>query len=446
MRKSGAVSRRRALQLASAASALPLVRIRSAGAAGKLSLAFWDHWVPGGNDAMTRQINAWAQHNKVDVSVDYMSAGNKLQITAAAEEQAKTGHDVIALPVWEIHNHASALEPVDDVVQRLIAKYGATNKVNEYLARIDGHWMAVPSNSGSQNQPPCARISLLKEKAGFDVLAAYPVSGEYTQGADAWTWDLHLRAAEACAKAGKPFALGLSNAGDCVDFCGALFAAYGAQLVDAKGNITVRSDAVQQVLEYSSKLVKFLPRDVLSYDSASNNRALISGQSALIFNPPSAWAVAKRDQPQIAADCWTFSAPKGPKGRFVAYNPYFWALWSFSRNKTAAKELLEYLSERPQVQERTEAVSGFDIPPFDSMLDFKVWEEVEPPRGTVYNYPIRAAHHAEPDVAGAPAPPEIAVQIYNRGIMPLMLARLFNGQSVSEAIAWAEAELQGFMR
>jgi hypothetical protein len=80
------------------------------------------------------------------------------------------------------------------------------------------------------------------------------------------------------------------------------------------------------------------------------------------------------------------------------------------------------------------------------MLDFKVWEEVEPPRGTVYNYPIRASHHAEPDVAGAPAPPEIAVQIYNRGIMPLMLARLFNGQSVGEAIAWAEAELQGFMR
>ena len=50
---------------------------------------------------------------------------------------------------------------------------------------------------------------------------------------------MHLKAAEACAKAGKPFALGLSNAGDCVDFCGALFAAYRAQLVDAKGNITV---------------------------------------------------------------------------------------------------------------------------------------------------------------------------------------------------------------
>ena len=52
-----------------------------------------------------------------------------------------------------------------------------------------------------------------------------------------------------------------------------------------------------QCLEYAQKLVKFLPADAVSFDDASNNRALISGKSALIFNPPSAWAVAKRDAP-----------------------------------------------------------------------------------------------------------------------------------------------------
>jgi hypothetical protein len=303
-----------------AAATLPLVHIRSAGAAGKLMLAFWDHWVPGGNAVMSKQINTWAQQNKVDISVDYMSAANKLLITAAAEAQAKTGHDVISLPVWEIQNHADSFAPVDDVMQRLIGKYGPTNSVNEYLAKYQGHWIAVPSNSGAQNQPPVGRISVLKEKAGFDVLAAYPASAEYTQAADAWTWDAHLKAAEACAKAGMPFAEGLSNAGDSVDCCGALFAAYGARLVDAKGNITVRSDAVREVMEYGTQLVKNLPRDVLSYDSASNNRAMIAGKSALLFNPPSVWAVAKRDQPQIALDLWTIAAPRGPKGRFCAYN------------------------------------------------------------------------------------------------------------------------------
>jgi ABC-type glycerol-3-phosphate transport system substrate-binding protein len=438
------VTRRRAVQIG--AAALPLVHIRTGRAAGRLALAFWDHWVPGGNDVMTKQITAWSQKNQVEAATDYMSAGNKLVITAAAEEQAKTGHDAIALPVWEVHNHAAAFEPVDDVVQRLIAKYGPTNEVNEYLAKVNGHWMAIPSNSGSQNQPPVGRISVLKDKAGIDVLSMYPVNNEYTPGADAWTWDAHLKAAEACQKAGMPFALGLSNAGDCVDFCGALFAAYGADLVDAKGNVTIHSDEMRQVLEYGQQLVRFLPRDVLSYDSASNNRALISGQSALIFNPPSAWAVAKRDQPQVARDCWTFSSPRGPKGRFVAYNPYFWAIWSFSRNKSAAKDLLEYLCQREQVEERTKAVSGFDIPPFDSMLDFSVWNEVEPPVGTVYHYPIRPSHHARPHVAGTPATPDIAMQIYSRGTQPAMLARLFTGQSIPQVMAWAEEELAGFVR
>ena len=54
-----------------------------------------------------------------------------------------------------------------------------------------------------------------------------------------------------------------------------------------------------------------------SWDDASNNRALISGKAAYIWNPPSAWAVAKRDAPEVAADCWHFpdaARAGGPDG------------------------------------------------------------------------------------------------------------------------------------
>ena len=61
------------------------------------------------------------------------------------------------------------------------------------------------------------------------------------------------------------------------------------------------------------------------------------------------------------------------------------------------------------------------------MLDFKVWEEVEPPKGTVYNYPIRPWHKQQPSLTAAEASPDIAVQIYNRGIHNQMLARLKDG-------------------
>ncbi|MDR3530399.1 MAG: extracellular solute-binding protein, partial [Rhodopila sp.] len=220
---------------------------------------------------------------------------------------------------------------------------------------------------------------------------------------------------------------------------------YGAELVNAKGDITVKSDAVREVLDYAQRLVKLLPKDAVSYDDASNNRALISGQSALIWNPSSAWAVAKRDNRQVAEDSWTFTAPAGPKGRFVPHVLFFWGIWKFSQNKTAAKDLIDYLMQREQVEARCNVVEGYDIPPFDSMLDFKVWENVEPPKGTVYNYPVRPQHKGVVHIAALPAPPEIAVQIYNQGTMSTMMAKLLSGQSINDVIAWAQNELEGFV-
>ena len=440
-------TRRTALKLGAAAAALPLVHIRSAGAAGKVAIAFWDHWVPDGNKVMQQQVDAWSRKNMVEVSADFITSnGNKLLLTEAAEAQAHAGHDAIHMSQWDVSNHADQLEPVDDVVNALTAQYGDATKMCEYLARVKGHWMAVPSSSGNQTKGPCARISVLKQAAGIDVTEMYPTRPGYTQGMADWTWDLHLKAAEAAQKANMTFAIGLGQTSDSVDTIGALFAAYGAQLVDEEGAVKIDSPEVMQVLEHAQRLVRFLPKDAVSFDDASNNRALISGQSALIWNPPSAWAVAKRDAPAIAADCWTFSAPAGPKGRFVPVNQSFYGIWRFARNKSAAKELVSYLMQREQVEARSNVVIGYDLPPFASMVDFKIWEEVEPPKGTVYNYPIRPWHKGIPNVTGAPAPPDIAVQMYQRGTHPTMFAKVQAGQTIPQVIAWAKNELDGFMR
>lgn len=439
------LSRRKALKLAATTAALPLVHIRSGRAAGKVSIAFWDHWVPEGNVAMKKQVDAWAKQNHVEVQADFItSVGNKNLLTIAAEAQARTGHDVEQFPTWEVLNNSDNLEPIDDVMGHLTKQYGPVNGVCDYLAKVKGHWLAVPTSTGTQYKGPCARISVLKDKAGIDVQALYPNKPNDGKAADAWTWDAHLAAAEACAKAGMPFGIGLGQTSDSVDFAGTLFASFGAELVDKDGKIQVKSDNVHKVLEYGEKLVKVLPKDAVSYDDASNNRALISGKSALIWNPPSAWAVAKRDAPKVAEDSWTFQGCVGPAGRFTAYLPFFWGVWKFSPNKSAAKELITFLMQRENVEERCNAVVGYDVPPFDSMHNFKIWETTAPPVGTVYNYPIRPFHHATPHIAAAPAPADIAVQIYNRGTMSTMLAKLQSGQSIKQVVAWANDELEGF--
>ena len=447
MKENRGFTRRGALKIGAAAAALPLVHIRTGRAAGKVTIGFWDHWVPAGNDVMRKQCAEFSKANNVEVVADFItSMGSKNIMTIAAEAQAKAGHDVQQFPSWETQNHADMLEPVDDVMKRLTDKFGPANEASEYLFKSKGHWVAVPTSSGTQNKGPCGRISILKDAAGIDILKMYPAQDVATPEADNWTYDAMLKAAEACAKVNKPFGIGIGTTPDSVDTAGSLFAAYGAELINAKGDVTVDSDAVRQVLEYAAQLVKYLPKDAVSYDDASNNRALISGQSALIFNPPSAWAVAKRDAPDVAADSWTFPAPKGPKGRFLPLGAFSWGIWKFSPNKTAAKELIEYLMQRDQVEERCNVVIGYDVPPFPSMNDFAVWSNVEPPKGTVYNYPIRPHSGQTSHMAVAPTPPEIAVQIYNRGTMPTMFAKLLSGQSSKQVIDWASQELEGFTR
>jgi len=450
MTSSKRFTRRRFLATTAAASAVTLAPpfIRGAHAAGKLSVGFWDHWVPGANDTLTKICNEWAAKEKVDIKIDYItSQGNKDVLTGVAEAQAKSGHDILEFRAWYAPDQAKNLVPVDDIVNAAMKKNGSAPAVVEYLGKQDGHWIAVPATNGSQLKGPCGRIDLLKKYAGLDIVKMYPGAGGKPDKAlqDQWTWDTFLSAAEKCFKGGNPFGLAIGQSTDSVDWIGAMFHAFGAQLVDAKGNITVKSDAVKQVLEYSQRLVKVLPPDVFAWDDASNNKYLISGQGSLIMNPPSAWAVAKRDNPKVAEQCWTFPSPKGVQGRYAPGQPFFWGIWKWSKNIPAAKSLLAHLSERSSIERMVEASGGYDIPGFSGLRDFKTWAEVGPPKGTVYNYPPREDQIVS--IAGAPAPVRIANQMYNQATITKMIAKCTQGgESIDKAIGWAASELEGFMR
>src|SRR5271157_2348147 len=242
MSRSRHVSRRSALKLGAAAATLPLVHIRTAGAAGKLAVGFWDHWVPQANPVMQKQVNDWGEKNKVEVTQDYTSAS--LQMTGAAEAQAKAGHDMYTFFNWNVHNVADAFEPVDDVMKVLVEQNGAVNETCGYLAKVKGHWIAVPTSSGTQTKPPCARISWFK-KYGLDLQAMYPATPGHNALQDGWTWEAFNKYGALAAKDEMTFGLGMGGGGntDATDTHGALFKAYGATLIDADGKSQLKSDA-----------------------------------------------------------------------------------------------------------------------------------------------------------------------------------------------------------
>ena len=145
---------RRQFVAATALSSAALITapyVRGAYAAGKLSIGFWDHWVPGANKASTDLVNEWAAKEKVEVSIDYIpSQGNKILLTIAAEAQAKSGHDIIAMPTWWPHAHAEQLEPVNDIVEPLIKQNGDVNGTVKYLGEANGQ---MAGRAGLRRQP-----------------------------------------------------------------------------------------------------------------------------------------------------------------------------------------------------------------------------------------------------------------------------------------------------
>lgn len=438
---------RRQFVAATAMSSAALISapfVRTAHAAGKLTIGFWDHWVPGANKASTDLVNEWAEKEKVEVQIDYItSQGNKLLLTATAEAQAKSGHDILAQQAWLPHANADLLEPMNDLIGSIIKENGEVNGTVKYLGQSDGKWLGVPACVGSQIKGPCSRIDLMKKYANIDVQEMYPVGSP--PKADNWNLETFLKAAEACHKGGFPFGIGLGETTDSVDTAGAIFQSFGAELVDAKGNLTVKTDAVRQALDYYKKLIAFLPPDAAAWDDASNNKWLISGRGALIMNPPSAWAVAKRDAPQVAEQCWTHGFPAGPNGRFAPYLPFFWNVWAFSKNKEAAKSLLVHLSKPSSIEKLVVASGGYDLPAYEKLTTLKVWAEEAPPKGTLYHYP-NPYNHQKLSIAASPAPPKIAQQIYSQATLTKMCLRYHQGESMEKTLAWAEGECEGFMR
>ena len=148
---------RRQFVAATALSSAALITapyVRGAYAAGKLSIGFWDHWVPGANNTSTDLVNEWAAKEKVEVSIDYISEPGQQVSSSRSQQkrQAKSGHDILAMPTWWPHAQADLLEPMNDVMEPLIKQNGEVNGTVKYLGKAGDKWLGVPASDRQPDQ------------------------------------------------------------------------------------------------------------------------------------------------------------------------------------------------------------------------------------------------------------------------------------------------------
>lgn len=438
----------RTAALTTAAVATGFPHVRTSHSAGQVSLGLWDHWVPGANDVLRKLAEEWGKKSSVDVKIDFItSIGNKTALTAAAEARAKTGHDIFDLATWQTTIHQNSLEPVDKEMKYLTGKYGAITPDAEYVYKPEDRWMTLPAPAGANHSyPMVSRLDLFKKHAGVDLKKIFPASKNRDKAlVESWNHDNFLKYAEKLHAAGFPFGNPIGPTSDSQDWLCPLFLSYGSEPMDRKGKITLDSDATRAALEYVKKLTKFMPPDIYAWDDAGNNRWIVSGKGSAIQNPPSAWTVAKRDQPKIAEQMWHHDVPRGVKGRFRGTLPRGNGVWNFSKNKQAAKDLLVHLIEKEQQYKLITASQGYDQPVFPAFFEHPIWSEIGPPVGGQYNYPVRGDEKLI--VGGYPSPTSIAASIYTQALIPTMVAKVTQGgQPLNEAIKWAVNELEGYKR
>ena len=329
----------RTAALVTTALAVPFVR--GAHAAGKLAVGFWDHWVPGANAPLEKLCQEWGEKEKIDIKVDFITSnGDKDLLTAAAEAQSRSGHDILGMLAWYAPGYADSLEPVDDVMAAAdpAARRGQRRR---RIPRQAGRALGRGADRGRQH----GLAALRADRPDEGVLRArrhQDVSGRRAarQGADGF------------------LELGLFHAGGGEMLQGRLCVRDADELVqrrDADGparcsTASARSWSTPRATSPPTatrsrprwngrkRRCRSFPPSVFAWDDSSNNKALISGQSALIFNAPSAWAVAKRDAPKVAEQLWTFPPPKGPKGRHLSGRYRYWGIWKFSAEQGGGEE------------------------------------------------------------------------------------------------------------
>lgn len=117
---------------------------------------------------------------------------------------------------------------------------------------------------------------------------------------------------------------------------------YGADWMDADGNITVDSEAYRTALSMANLLFELgaTPPDSTSYEYAEANAAYSSGQVAAMVQ----WNAAAGDLTAAQSETSTVAPPSGPEGRFTHIHGLGLGLNAAATNKDGAIRFLQWLS------------------------------------------------------------------------------------------------------
>jgi multiple sugar transport system substrate-binding protein len=419
--RSSSLTRRQFIETTAAASVLGLLAVRRAPVFAQrreVSMITWNHFVPASDERLKEIAADFSKRQNVNLRIDTI-AHLQLPSKLAAEVQTKTGHDLVFMYNELPYLYEQQLVAMDDLVGVIEQKYGGLYPFTKESAYVNGTWRALPwmwvSFPGTYNQ------TLFKQYG-------QPVPD---------TWDDLLTVGRELKKAGHPVGIAISHCSDANTTFWSILWCYGGRILDADGKtVAVNSPQTHQVLEYYRTLYHdAMDSEILSWDDASNNRCVLAGKCSWIHNPVSPYNTALAKKMPIANDLNHHKTLAGPAGRHFAPPIHEMGIWNFSKNVDVAKDFLRFFYEEENYSSWVVAGNGFNHAPVRHFENHPVW--ASDPKMAILP---KEGEYAHP--AGWPSPPnQYVVQILNAYILPDMVAKVIQGGSTKEAIAWAEEQI-----
>jgi multiple sugar transport system substrate-binding protein len=419
--RSSSLTRRQFIETTAAAGVFGLLAVRRAPVFAQrreVSMITWNHFVPASDERLKEIAADFSKRQNVNLRIDTI-AHLQLPSKLAAEVQTKTGHDLVFMYNELPYLYEQQLVAMDDLVGVIEQKYGGLYPFTKESAYVNGTWRALPwmwvSFPGTYNQ------TLFKQYG-------QPVPD---------TWDDLLTVGRELKKAGHPVGIAISHCSDANTTFWSILWCYGGRILDADGKtVAVNSPQTHQVLEYYRTLYHdAMDSEILSWDDASNNRCVLAGKCSWIHNPVSPYNTALAKKMPIANDLNHHKTLAGPAGRHFAPPIHEMGIWNFSKNVDVAKDFLRFFYEEENYSSWVVAGNGFNHAPVRHFENHPVW--ASDPKMAILP---KEGEYAHP--AGWPSPPnQYVVQILNAYILPDMVAKVIQGGSTKEAIAWAEEQI-----
>ncbi len=400
---------------------------------GTLSMKLRASFIPQVNEILQAQIEEWGAANNVPVEVDIVSMNDIQTLTATAAETG-AGPDIVELNQASAHTFGEALVDLTDVATELGQAYGGWYNSAVEACDVGGVWKGVPRYYAAH-----------AINYRTDVLAQVGASIPDT-------WEGVYELGKELRAAGLPevaFPLGRA-VGDGNDFNYSVLWSYGASDISEDGTtIAIDSPETRAALEFMKKLFdEAMPEDTLSYDDGSNNRAFNAGTISVTNNAASIYINARNQNMMVPVDGEDrslaelmdhFPYPAGPAGDITYAEFMAQAVFDYSPNIDAAKSLIKYLNEGPQLTLYAVPAYSFVFPALRDYLDMAIMPWNSNPKIAAFKFYAEKSH-----LPGFPSKNFVGGNdAYTRWIVVDMFSSVCAGvATIDEAIATAAGQLQ----